>query len=175
MMTSWRAQRPADGEFAPFYTGYVAKVPDGDILETLTAQRDTAIATLRAIPDAKLHYRYAPDKWTVMQTLRHVFDAEWVFTYRALWIARGDQAMLPDMDQAIFVTNTDLTGARLSDWIEEFRHLRTANISLYGGFSDEVLSRAGTASGKPTTVRALLWVTAGHLTHHLDILRDRYL
>ncbi len=174
-MTNWRACRPADDEYAPSYAGYVAKVPDGDILDILTDQRASASDTLGVIPPDKLAYRYAPGKWTVMEMLRHALDAEWVFTYRALWIARGDQAELPDMDQAAFVAGTQVEGQSLAAWVEEFRHLRTANLALYRTFDDDVLSRAGHASGHRITVRALLYVTAGHLTHHLDILNDRYL
>ena len=33
---------------------------------------------------------------------------------------------------------------------------------------------AGTASGHHVTVRALAWMMAGHVRHHLHILRDRY-
>lgn len=174
-MTNWRACRPADHDYAPFYAGYVAKVPDGDILDILTDQRASAVDTLGAIPPDKLAYRYAPGKWTVMEMLRHALDAEWVFTYRALWIARGDQAELPDMDQAAFVAGTKVERQSLAAWVEEFRHLRTANLALYHTFDDDVLSRAGHASGNRITVRALLYVTTGHLAHHLEILKDRYL
>ena len=174
-MTHWLARRPDDSEYAPFYSGYVSKVPDGDILDILTDQRASTVETLSAIPGDKLNYRYAPGKWTVMEMLRHALDAEWVFTYRALWIARGDQAELPDMDQAAFVANTKIDGKSLAPWIEEFRHLRTANLALFRTFDDDVLARAGHASGNRITVRALLYVTAGHLTHHLDVLNDRYL
>ena len=67
-----------------------------------------------------------------MKMLRPALDAEWVFTYRALWIARGDQAELPDMDQAAFVAGTKVEGQSLSAWVEEFRHLQTANLALLG-------------------------------------------
>ncbi len=174
-MTEWRARRPDDSEYAPFYSGYVSKVPDGDILDILTDQRASTIETLNAIPADKLAYRYAPGKWTVMEMLRHALDTEWVFTYRALWIARGDQAQLPDMDQAAFVASTKIEGQSLAAWIEEFRHLRMANLTLFRTFDDDVLSRTGHASGNRITVRALLYVTAGHLAHHLEILNERYL
>ena len=174
-MTDWRARRPAVDEFAPFYAGYLETVPDGDILQTLAAQQESAVAALRAIPADKHDHFYAPGKWTVMQMLRHAIDTEWVFTYRVLWIARGDQAPLPDMDQEAFVARTTVAGQDLAGWIEEFEHLRAANLRLFGTFDEEVFSRAGTASNRRTTVRALLWVTAGHLEHHLEILRDRYL
>ncbi|HJO38091.1 MAG: DinB family protein [Vicinamibacterales bacterium] len=175
MMTNWRAQRPADGEHAPFYTGYLAKLPDGDILDTLSAQRANVIETLSAIPPDKRRYRYAPDKWSVMEMLRHMIDTEWVFSYRALWIARADQSPLPDMDQAAFVANTDVSNQHLDEWIEEFGDLRSASLRLFGSFDEEVFSRVGTSSGNRTTVRALIWISAGHVAHHLDVLRERYL
>jgi hypothetical protein len=34
--------------------------------------------------------------------------------------------------------------------------------------------RRGTASNAPFSVRALAWVMAGHVVHHLDVLRERY-
>jgi hypothetical protein len=34
--------------------------------------------------------------------------------------------------------------------------------------------RAGMANGNPITVRALLWIIAGHTDHHLRILEERY-
>lgn len=174
-MTHWRARRPADDEYAPFYAGYVAKVPDGDILDILTDQRASTVETLNAIPPDKLAYRYAPGKWTVVEMLRHAIDTEWVFTYRVLWIARGDQAPLPDMDQDAFVASTTVEGQDLAGSIDEFQHLRTANLRLFETFDEEAFSRVGTASNSRTTVRALLWVMAGHLAHHLDVLNDRYL
>ncbi len=174
-MTDWRARRPDDSEYASFYAGYVSKVPDGDILDILTDQRASTVETLNAIPADKLVYRYAPGKWTVLEMLRHALDTEWVFTYRALWIARGDQAELPDMDQAAFVASIKIEGQSLAAWIEEFRYLRMANLTLFRTFDDDVLSRTGHLSGNRITVRALLYVTAGHLAHHLEILRDRYL
>jgi hypothetical protein len=34
--------------------------------------------------------------------------------------------------------------------------------------------RMGTASGKPVSVRALAYIMAGHVRHHLRILSTRY-
>jgi hypothetical protein len=35
--------------------------------------------------------------------------------------------------------------------------------------------RSGIASGNTFTVRALAFITAGHLAHHVAVLEDRYL
>jgi hypothetical protein len=45
---------------------------------------------------------------------------------------------------------------------------------LLRGFDGEAAARKGTASGAPITVRALAYIIAGHVAHHLDILRTRY-
>jgi hypothetical protein len=39
----------------------------------------------------------------------------------------------------------------------------------------EAWSRTGIASEKPFTVRALAFIIPGHVTHHIKLLRERYL
>ena len=39
---------------------------------------------------------------------------------------------------------------------------------------DEAWERIGTASGMSVSVRALAFILAGHLQHHLNVLRERY-
>jgi hypothetical protein len=38
----------------------------------------------------------------------------------------------------------------------------------------EAWLRIGTASGHPSSVRALAWVLVGHVRHHLAVLAERY-
>ena len=87
--TDTRAIRPAPDEFAPYYGRYIDKVPDGDIVATLRNQVGDTLRAFRAIPDAKAGHRYAPDKWSIREVVGHLSDAERIFTYRALRIARG--------------------------------------------------------------------------------------
>jgi hypothetical protein len=58
--------------------------------------------------------------------------------------------------------------------IEEFHRVRLATISLFEHMPPEASMRAGVASGNRVTVRALAFIIAGHLIHHLKILRERY-
>ena len=41
--------------------------------------------------------------------------------------------------------------------------------------SDSDWKRMGTASGFPVSVRALAFIMAGHVRHHLAIVNERYL
>jgi hypothetical protein len=40
---------------------------------------------------------------------------------------------------------------------------------------EEAWSRSGVASDNPVTVRALAYIIAGHVAHHLNVLNDKYL
>jgi hypothetical protein len=59
--------------------------------------------------------------------------------------------------------------------LEEFRRVRLSTVSLFRNMPPEAWTRRGVASGNPFTVRALAFIVAGHVTHHMGILRERYL
>ena len=58
----------------------------------------------------------------------------------------------------------------LADLAEEFRLVRAANLRLFASLGEEELSRRGTASEKPVSARALLYILAGHEIHHRGCL-----
>lgn len=173
--TDTRAARPAPDEFAPYYGRYIDKVPDGDIVATLRDQVGATLAVLRAIPDAKAGHRYAPDKWSIREVVGHLSDAERIFTYRALRIARGDETPLPGFDENAFVSRARLDARSFAGLIDEYAAVRAATVALFDSLFPEEWTRRGIASDKGVSVRALAWITAGHERHHLEILRARYL
>ena len=171
-MTLDLARRPAASETAPFYHGYLALVPDGDILATLARQPDETAALVAGADGA---HRYAPGRWTVNEVLLHMADTERVFAYRALRFARGDATPLPGFDQDVFARSADVSGQTVDERVDDFRAARAATLSLARGFDAAAWDRAGTASGHPMTTRGAVWVLAGHARHHAAILRERYL
>jgi hypothetical protein len=58
--------------------------------------------------------------------------------------------------------------------VEEFRRVRLSTISMFSNMPADAWARGGIASDKPFTVRALAYIVAGHLTHHVKLLRERY-
>ena len=167
--------RPQTGEYAPFYAGYVASVPDGDLLAVLEQQREETIELLGAVPEEKSLHRYAPGKWTIREVLGHVIDAERVFTYRALTFARGDAGPLPSFDENAWATTSKAGSRSMQQLLAEYRTVRAATLALFRSFSETEFARSGVASKNPVTVRALAYIVAGHERHHLKILRERYL
>ena len=41
--------------------------------------------------------------------------------------------------------------------------------------SEEELDRVGNANGKNISVRSLVYILAGHIIHHTNVIKERYL
>jgi hypothetical protein len=166
--------RPARDEAAEYYFKYIDLVPDGDVCATLARQHGETLAFLRGVPASHAHHRYAPDKWTISGVVAHINDCERLFTFRALWFARGLELPLPSFDQDIASRHDDADARSLESHIDEFDALRRASLAFFRHLSPEAWNRRGIASGNPFSVRALAYATAGHVMHHSRILRERY-
>ncbi len=174
-MSAHRRIRPSADEFNPFYAGYVAQVPDGDVVEALIGGAEIAAALLGDLDEATASHAYAAGKWTVKEVLLHCADAERIFAYRALRIARGDATPLPGFDENAYVPLSGAANRSIEDILDEFESVREATVTLFSGLPADAWTRRGTASNNAITVRALAWITAGHLLHHLGVIQDRYL
>jgi len=167
--------RPAPTEAAPYYFPYINQVEGEDALAVLEPQLQDVLSLCAGISEEKALHRYAPDKWSIRQVLNHVTDTERAFAFRALWFARGFQAPLPDYDQNIAAAGAAADKVSWSEHVEEFRRVRLATISLFRNLPPEAWLRTGIASNNRFSVRAMAFITVGHVTHHVKILRERYL
>jgi hypothetical protein len=168
------AVRPARDEAAEYYFKYIDLVPDADICATLDAQRTETLAFLRGIPEERSGHRYAPGKWSVSDVVAHLNDCERMFTFRAFWFARGFDSPLPSFDQEIAAGQAAAEDRPWSSHIDEFGTLRASTVELFSHLPPAAWQRRGIASENPFTVRALAYIAAGHVAHHLTILRERY-
>ena len=167
--------RPASSEYGPEYEDYISKVPGDDVVGALEAQRLRMIQLFAARSERDGNFRYAPGKWTVKEMLGHVCDAERIFTYRALRIARGDKTPIEGFEQDDYVTNGGFGERTLADVADEYALIRAATLALFRSLSKEAWLRRGTANKKEISVRALAFIAAGHELHHRQILEERYL
>ena len=166
--------RPAESEYAPFYAGYVALVPETDILAVLEGQVDGIRRLLATVPAERESHRYAEGKWSIRQVLGHLVDAERVFGYRAFCFSRGEQASLPSFDENRYVDAARSDSVPLRELVEELAVVRPANLAFLRRLDAREWAQLGTASGKPVSVRALAWIMVGHPRHHVNVLRERY-
>jgi hypothetical protein len=172
---SARITRPVSGEYAPSYEQYISLVPEGDIVATLERQLETTLTLLRGIVELQANNRYAPDKWSIKEVVGHLIDSERIFAYRALRFARNDQTPIEGFEQDDYVRDANFDTRTLADLADEFEHVRKANVRLFRSLSAEALSRRGPANDVDVSVRALLYIIAGHVAHHMQVLTSRYL
>lgn len=169
------AGRPQTGEYNTYYQKYIDLAAEDDIVGGLDAQSRETAALLSNLTDAQAAHRYAPDKWSIKQIVGHITDAERVFAYRILSIARGETKPLPGFDQEPYVVNGGFDERTMSDLGEELATVRRANVMMMRALSDEAWRRVGTASESPVSARAIAFIMLGHERHHLRIVRERYL
>jgi hypothetical protein len=150
-------------------------VDDDNIRNALKIQASEAEKFLDSITEEQSLHRYAEDKWTLKEVLQHLIDAERVFAYRAMAIARRDKNSLPSFDENSYAANSHADQRSWQELLAEFVALRKSTEILFDSFSEEDLNSFGIASNKPITTRALGYVTVGHLAHHIHIIKERYL
>ena len=167
--------RPAKEEYAEFYETYVSLVKETDIVSILKNQIIELKNVLAEISEEKSDFRYAEGKWSIKELLGHIIDGERIFSYRALRISRGDETPLASFEENRYVANSNFSETKLADLIEEFSLLRQSNVLLFKNLTDEAWLRTGTASDATISVRALAYIMVGHIRHHSNILRERYL
>lgn len=169
--------RPASNEFPPDSrpAGYIALVKHADVLDALREQPAFVLDTFRAIPAEKLHYRYAPGKWTIQEVLGHMVDVERIMVYRALCIARGEAQSLPGFEEDAYVAAAHFSERSIDSLLEEYHLQRKTNLILAANLPQASLVRMGQANNLPFSARAFLWLVAGHELHHLAVLNERYL
>ncbi len=167
--------RPGTGEHAEFYARYVELVPDGDVLETLRRQLGDTLRLLQSVPESGETYRYAEGKWSLREVVGHLVDAEWVFAFRALAMARSDGVDLPEMDQEAWAAGSGADRRPLADLGQEWAALRRANLHMFASMDEATGARRGRASGFEFTVRSFPWIIAGHELWHRRLIERDYL
>ena len=166
---------PASSEYAPSYTGYVSRVPPGDIIDLLETQIEDTLRLLDGLSEEDAGFRYAPDKWSVKQIVGHLIDAERVFVFRALSFSRNEPKPLPGYDQDEYAQAANFDHRPWRDLLDEFRAVRRATVHFFRGLDEAMMERTGVANDVTFTVRALAYILAGHERHHVYVLRERYL
>jgi hypothetical protein len=173
-MTTLAIERPKADEHSAYFSRYIDRVPDGDLIGLLESQFADTLALLRRVPRDREDFAYADGKWTVKEVVGHLSDCERVFAYRALCFARKDPTELASFDENAWVANAGFGRRSLADIVDEFNAVRQSTLRLAKSLNAEELQRRGVANGNPASVRALFYIIAGHERHHAGLFRERY-
>ena len=168
--------RPDIEKIPLFYKGYVEGIPENkELLPLMIDSRDEFVELIDEIPEEKGAYAYAEGKWTIKELIGHICDAERIFSYRALRFGRGDMTDLPGFEQDDYVVSSRANERPMADHRTEFINVRNATIVLFNGFSEKEFLSFGSANGLRVDVNSIGYITIGHLYHHMEILKSRYL
>ncbi|MFL5747364.1 MAG: DinB family protein [Niastella sp.] len=158
-----------------FYKTYINALQEDNLQEALTNNTRRFRKLLKQIPHKKINYAYAEGKWTIKELLQHIIDSERVFIYRALTFARHDPAPLPGFDENNWAITAKAPKRKWNELVEEFKALRSANELFLNSLDDDQLQQSGSANNNNISVAGLAFVCAGHVAHHMRIIRERYL
>lgn len=164
-----------DALAAEYYHRYIRLSPDDNVLKGIKRNTKNFRKLLKKIPGKKIDKAYAEGKWTIKELLQHIIDAERVFAYRAITFARKDTTQLPSFDEHTWAAASMAAQRNWKDMVEEMLSLRASTEKMFESFDDSQLRSIGIASGKEVNVLALGYIIAGHVEHHINIIKERYL
>ena len=167
--------RPQTTEAASYYFVYIDLIKSDDVIAAMKDQMSETLQLLEGISEEQSLQSYAPGKWTIRELLNHVNDGERIFLGRAIWFARGFQDRLPSFEQDVAVQFAKANDTPWAALVNEFKTVRAATLSFFENMPEEGWSRTGVASDNPVSVRALAYIIAGHVAHHVNVLKAKYL
>ena len=175
-------KKPVEGEYPAYSHIYMDLLEDdGDVLQHLWDNFLMIREFVLSLPEEKLKYRYAPDKWTIKEILVHLIDDERIFAYRALRYARNDDTPLHGFDQDRYALYSKANERTLESIFEEYEWVRKSTIALFEYLPEESFMRGGEGIDfdgsiiNRRTVRGLAYHIAGHELRHFNIIQERYL
>jgi uncharacterized damage-inducible protein DinB len=163
---------PDPSEYPTYYERYVRLAHEAGVWTVLSAEPPRILGALLRLSSDHVDAPWRPGKWSPKEVIGHLTDAERVFTYRALRFARADTTDLPGYDSEAYVRVAAPTRRSVASLADEFTAVRRATRALAVDLNEAALSRRGTADGRHVSVRALLWIIAGHELHHLAQLEQ---
>ena len=161
--------------FPGYFQKYIDLVPEDDLATAFKNQAQDARQLLNSITEEKSNFGYAEGKWTLKELLQHLIDGERIFAYRALCFARKEQQSLPGFDENEYADNSFANQRSWQSLVDEFFLVRKTSEILFDSFTQEALVNVGTANDNPATAESFGFTMVGHVTHHLNVIKERYL
>ena len=159
----------------PFFKKYTDLVEDGSDLTSMMRDQGIEIGRwLRTISESDSMQIHAPHTWTLKEVVNHLSDCERVFSYRALWIARGGTMPLLSFDENAFSLRAQANEFCIEQLAGEFQAIRQSTIMFFENLPKSAWKSAGQASGHDLTVEKQATILVGHVAHHWRILKQRF-
>jgi two-component sensor histidine kinase len=143
-------------------------VGDRDPLQVMGELSECAQTLVAGLDDAALRKAEAPGKWSMVEILQHLADAEMINGVRYRFILGHDTPAITGYDQDALAKQLHYRDAHPGETLELLHVLRKANLRLLSSLSKEERQRAGLHSERGReTVDRLMHLHAAHDLVHL--------
>jgi hypothetical protein len=158
----------------PYFERYINLVDDVELSQAF----DDSVRELENLDENLLTKlegkRYAPDKWTVKETLQHVIDWERILAFRAMLFARKEGSVPQGVDGDLIAANMSADRRSIDSLIHELKFVRRSTQAMFESFDDVTLQNTGINWQYEVSVLAMGLTIIGHQMHHLNIIEEKY-
>ncbi len=156
-------------EQASAYVGAVLDLlGDRDPMTVLRATPAALAAAIEGAAPSQLRQPERPGKWSIVQVLQHLADAEAVWAWRMRLILAQDRPQITGYDQDLWAERLHYDEADPAEALELFGVLRRANVRLVERCSPVDLARVGVHVERgEESLERLRRLYAGHDLLHL--------
>ena len=166
VFTNPASKAPADA--AAYVAAVLDLVGDRDPLAVLRGTPDALPRAIHGLTPQQLRTPERPGKWSIVQVLQHLADAEVVWAWRMRLILSQDRPVLTGYDQDRWAERLRYQDARVTDALDEFGVLRRSNLRLIERATPEDLARVGLhAERGEESIAHMIKLYAGHDLLHL--------
>lgn len=159
----------------PVFKKYTDLIKDGTDLTRMMRDQGSEISSwLGTVSESESLQLHAPYTWTLREVVNHLSDCERVFSFRALWIARGGTMPMVSFDENEFSDRARANEYSIAQLAAEFHAVRQSSIKLFENLPEAAWQSVGQAIGQDMTVQKQVTVLLGHVAHHLAILKKRF-
>ncbi len=163
-------------EYNSYYQLYLDQIPaNTSLLEGYQRDFEETSNFFLSLPENKLLFRYAENKWSCQEILQHLIDTERIFIHRCFRIARGETQNITGFNQDDYLPPAGADSKSLTQLLEEFSTTRNYSKNLLQSLTDDALRTIGTANQSAMSARAAAFVVLGHNQWHKQIIKTRYL
>jgi len=155
--------------FQEYAQRLISKIDGKDPLRVQASTAKKLTAILRRGTASQLRRKPAPEKWSVVEILAHLADAELVVGWRLRSILSAPGAPIAAYDQDAWASNGQYAKRDPRKSLERFRILREANLELIKSLTPEQRRQFGLHSERgEESIDRLTMLIAGHDLNHLE-------
>lgn len=157
----------------PYTRRILSNIIEKDAFSVYRRTPDTLRRLLRGLGNRDLRKPIAKGKWSIIQIVAHLCDAEIVTSFRYRMAISESGCRIQAYDQDKWARNLRYKSADSRTTLDLFLKVREGNIALLGSLGPKEWKRYGMHEERgKETVERMVQMIAGHDLNHLKQIRD---